>query len=75
VTKFRGLAGPKGMPDALAAAWEDALRKVLDSPAYKAEYTKENLIPVLMGREEARRFTAQFVKDTTESLKELCVIK
>lgn len=75
VTKFRGLASPKGMPDALAAAWEDALRKVLDSPAYKAEYTKENLIPVLMGREEARRFTAQFVKDTTESLKELGVIK
>jgi tripartite-type tricarboxylate transporter receptor subunit TctC len=75
VTKFRGLAGPKGMPDAVAKAWEDALRQVLESPAYKAEYSKENLIPILMGREEARRFTAQFVKETTDSLKELGVIK
>lgn len=63
------------MPDAVAKAWEDALRQVLESPAYKAEYSKENLIPILMGREEARRFTAQFVKETTDSLKELGVIK
>jgi putative tricarboxylic transport membrane protein len=75
VTKFRGLAGPKGMPDAVATAWEDALRKVLESPAFKAEYTKENLIPLLMGREEARRFTAQFARETADSLKELGVIK
>ena len=75
VTKFRGLAAPKGTPDEVAAAWEDGLRKVLELPAYKAEYGKENLIPVLMGRAEARKFTTQFAKDTAESLKELGVIK
>jgi len=75
VTKFRGLAAPKGVSDEVAAAWEDGLRKVLELPAYKAEYGKENLIPVLMGRAEARKFTAQFAKDTAESLKELGVIK
>jgi len=75
VTKFRGIAAPKGVSDDIAKAWEDALRKALDVPAYKAAYGKENLIPVLMGREQARRFTAQFAKDVTESLKELGVIK
>ena len=54
VTKFRGIAGPKGVSDEVAKAWEDALRKALDTPAYKAAYTKENLIPMLMGRAEAR---------------------
>ena len=75
VTKFRGIAGPKGVSDEVAKAWEDALRKVLEVPAYKADYVKEDLIPVLMGREAARKFTAQFVVDITASLKELGVIK
>ena len=75
VTKFRGLATPKGVPDEIAKAWEDALRKVLDSPAYKAQYAKENLVPMLLGRAEARRFTTQFAKDIAESLKEMGVIK
>jgi putative tricarboxylic transport membrane protein len=75
VTKFRGLAGPKGLSDEVAKAWEDGLRKALDNPAFKAEYQKENLIPVLMGREQARKFTAQFVQDVTASLKDLGVLK
>ncbi len=75
VTKFRGLAGPKGVSDDVAKAWEDALRKALELPAYKASYTKENLIPALMGRAEARKFTAQFAKDVADSLRELGVIK
>jgi putative tricarboxylic transport membrane protein len=75
VTKFRGIAAPKGVSDEVAKAWEDALRAALAQPAYKAAYTKENLIPALMGRSEARKFTAQFAKDVNESLRELGVIK
>jgi putative tricarboxylic transport membrane protein len=75
VTKFRGIAAPKGMSDELAKTWEEALRKALEVPAYKASYTKENLIPMLMGREQARKFTSQFAQDVTASLKELGVIK
>ena len=75
VTKFRGIAGPKGVSDEVAKAWEDGLRKALEVPAYKASYTKENLIPTLMGRTEARKFTAQFAQDVAASLKELGVIK
>ncbi len=75
VKKFRGLAGPKGMPDEIAKAWEDAIRKALALPEYKAQYTKESLIPMPMGRAEARRFTTEFAKEVTVSLKEMGVIK
>jgi tripartite-type tricarboxylate transporter receptor subunit TctC len=75
VRKFRGLAGPKGVPDNVAKAWEDAIRKVLEVPAYKAEYTRENLTPIVMGREAARKFTAEVAAETVESFKELGLLK
>ena len=75
VTKFRGLAGPKGMPDDLAALWEQAIRTAVASEAYRREYAKESLIPVMMGRAEARAFTARFVGDVTATLRELGVIR
>ena len=43
IRKFRGIASPKGLPDAIAKTWEDAVRKVVALPAYKAEYTKDHL--------------------------------
>ena len=55
VRKFRGIAGPKGVPDNVAKAWEVAIRKVLEIPAYKADYSHENLTPIVMGREAARK--------------------
>ena len=75
VRKFRGLAGPKGVPDNVAKAWEDAIRKVIALPAYKAEYTREHLTPIVMGREAARKFTAEVAAETTESFKELGLVK
>ncbi len=75
VTKFRGLAGPKNIPPAVAAAWEEGIRKVLASPAYKAEYAKENLVPAFMGHAEAQKFTAAFAKEVADSLREFGVTK
>lgn len=75
VRKFRGLAGPKGVPDSVAKAWEDAVRKVVELPAYKAEYTREHLTPTVMGREAARKFTAEVAADTVASFKELGLLK
>ena len=75
VTKFRGLAGPKGLPPAVLKAWNDGIRAVLADPAYQKEYAKESLIPTPMGAEEAQRFTASFATDVATSLKELGVAK
>jgi tripartite-type tricarboxylate transporter receptor subunit TctC len=75
VRKFRGLASPKGVPDSVAKAWEEAIRKVIALPAYKTEYTREHLTPIVMGREAARKFTAEVAAETTESFKELGLVK
>ncbi|GIX08584.1 tripartite tricarboxylate transporter substrate binding protein [Elioraea sp.] len=75
VTKFRGLAGPKGIPDEVAAIWHEALRRVLESPAYKAQYAKESLVPSLMARDEARRFTTAFAAEVERDLRELGVVR
>ncbi len=75
IRKFRGIAAPKGLPDAVAKTWEDAIRKVVDSPAYKAEYTKDHLTPMVLGRAEARKFTAEVAAETASSFKEMGLTK
>ena len=75
VRKFRGLAGPKGIPQDVTNALEAGLAKVLESPAYKASYTKNDLIPAYMGRQDANKFTREFANELTQSMKELGVIK
>jgi putative tricarboxylic transport membrane protein len=75
VTKFRGLAGPKGVPDNVAAAWEAALKKVLASPAYQQVYARESLVVRFMGRAEAKAFTAAFANDVAASLREVGILK
>jgi tripartite-type tricarboxylate transporter receptor subunit TctC len=75
VTKFRGLAGPKGLPANVLKAWNDGIRAVLADPAYQKEYAKESLIPAPMGAEEAAKFTTSFVGEVNASLKELGVVK
>ena len=55
--------------------WEATIKKVVASEAYKAEYAKESLVPVVMGRTEARAFTQRFAAEVTTNLKELGVIK
>jgi len=75
VRKFRGLASPKGVPDNVARAWEEAIRKVLANPTYRTEYMKDHLTPMVLGREAARRFTAEVAAETAADFKELGLVK
>jgi len=75
VTKFRGLAGPKGLPPAVLEAWERGVRAVLADPAYRREYARDGLVPAPMGAAEARRFTVEFAGEVAESLRALGVLR
>ncbi len=75
VTKFRGLAGPRGLPPAVLKAWDEAIRAVLADPAYRKEYMRESLVPAPMNADEAAKFTASFAADVGRSLRELGVVK
>jgi putative tricarboxylic transport membrane protein len=75
VTKFRGLAGPKGLPPAVLKAWEQGVRATLADPAFRKEYSRDGLVAAFMPAEEAAQFTARFAADLGQSLRELGVIR
>jgi putative tricarboxylic transport membrane protein len=73
--KFRGLAGPKNMPPAVIAAWEDAIPKLLEDPKYKKIYTENDLEPGYMKHDDYVAFITKFGDDTQKFLKDSGVIK
>jgi putative tricarboxylic transport membrane protein len=75
VRKFRGLAGPKGTPQAVIAAWEAAIPKLLADPAYKKIYTKNGLEPGFLPHREYVAFMNDFGKQTEAFLKESGAIR
>ena len=75
VRKFRGLAGPKGTPPAVIAAWEAAVPKLLADPKYKAIYTKNGLQPGFIPHAEYVTFMSEFGSQTEAFLKESGVIR
>jgi tripartite-type tricarboxylate transporter receptor subunit TctC len=74
-TKFRGLAGPKGMSPDVIAAWEAAIPKLLEDPKYKKIYTDNALQPNFMKHDDYVKFIAQFGSDTESFLKQSGVIQ
>ena len=75
VRKFRGLAGPKGIPDDIARHWDEAIKRVMEVPPYKESYTKNDLVPAVMPRREAVAFTQEFVGEITQSMREFGLVK
>jgi putative tricarboxylic transport membrane protein len=75
VTKFRGLAGPKGLPPAVLSAWAQGVKAVLADPAYRKEYSRDSLLPAFMPADEAGSFTTRFAGELATSLRELGLVK
>jgi tripartite-type tricarboxylate transporter receptor subunit TctC len=75
VRKFRGLAGPRGTPPEVIAAWEAAIPKLLDDPQYRTLYTQNSLQPGFIPHAEYVKFMEKFGKDTETFLKGSGVIE
>ena len=75
VLKFRGLAGPKGTPPAVVAAWEAGAQKLLADPKYKKLYTENNLQAGYIPHAEYGPFITKFGDETQAFLKSAGVIK
>lgn len=73
-TKFRGLAGPKGTPPAVIAAWEAAIPKLLEDEKYKKIYLENGLQPAFIKHDDYLAFMAKFGTDTEAFLKQSGVI-
>ena len=75
VRKFRGLAGSQGLPADVIAAWEAAIPRLLEDPAYKKIYTANSLQPGFIPHAEYVSFMAAFGKDTETFLQNAGVIE
>jgi tripartite-type tricarboxylate transporter receptor subunit TctC len=70
VDKFRGLAGPQGLPDDVVAAWETAIPALLEDPKFKAFYEESSLVPAFMPHDEYVTFIANFADEQKEFMAE-----
>jgi putative tricarboxylic transport membrane protein len=70
VDKFRGLAGPKGLPEDVIAAWEEAIPLLLEDPDFKAYYQEGSLVPAFMSHDEYAQFISNFAGEQEEFMKE-----
>jgi tripartite-type tricarboxylate transporter receptor subunit TctC len=75
LVKFRGIAGPKGMPPAIAKIWDEATQKILADPEYKKTYGDEHLTPHFIAHDQYGPFIAKFAADTENYLKSTGVIR
>jgi tripartite-type tricarboxylate transporter receptor subunit TctC len=75
VKKFRGIAGPKGLPPAITKIWDDVAQKILADPEFKKTYGAESLIPNFMAHDQYGPFITKFAADTGNFLKSTGVIR
>ena len=75
LVKFRGLAGPKGIPEATTAIWDEAVKKLLADPDYKKAYTAEVLVPQFIAHKDYPAFIDNFGSTTEAFLKSTGAIK
>jgi len=73
--KFRGLAGPKGLPPAIVKTWEDAARKILADAEFRKSYSEEDLVPNFMAHDPYAAFIDKFAADSANFLKTTGVIR
>jgi putative tricarboxylic transport membrane protein len=75
VRKFRGLAGPQGLPEDVIAAWERAIPEVLANPEYQAIYEANSLRPDFIPHDEYQTFISEFAGETEQFLRDTGVIQ
>jgi putative tricarboxylic transport membrane protein len=62
--KFRGLAGPRGLPPDVIAVWDEAAQRILADPEYRERYTAGNLRASFIPHEAYVSFIAQVAEET-----------
>jgi putative tricarboxylic transport membrane protein len=70
VDKFRGLAGPKGLPEDVIQAWETAIPILLEDPEFKQYYEASSLVPAFMPHDEYGEFIAEFAQEQKAFMQE-----
>ena len=75
VHKFRGLAGPKGLPADIIAIWDKAVPLVIADPDYRKVYASESLIVDTRNAAQSAQLVETFAREAEAFLKQSGVIK
>jgi tripartite-type tricarboxylate transporter receptor subunit TctC len=75
VNKFRGIAGPRGLPQDIKDLWATGIAKVLENPDFKDWYLKQSLVPTLMPAAEYESFLNAFAEQQKAFLIEYGILK
>ncbi|MBD3765628.1 MAG: tripartite tricarboxylate transporter substrate binding protein, partial [Rhodobacterales bacterium] len=75
VTKFRGLAGPHGLPQDIKDLWAAGIERVLQAPEVKAWYEAQALVPTLMPAAEYEALLNTFAEEQKAFLIEYGILK
>jgi len=67
VRKFRGFAGPKGLPPDIVAAWERGIQALLANERYRG--VSASLQPAFMPQSEYSVFIDEFARETEDYLR------
>ena len=70
IDKFRGLAGPQGLPEDIIAAWETAIPLLLEDPEFKKFYQESSLVPAFMPHDEYVEFINEFAEEQKAFMQE-----
>ncbi len=70
LVKFRGLAGPKGIPDAVKKIWDQGIAALLKDPEYKKVYDQDVLVPDLMPHDKYPGFVNAFADGIARFMEE-----
>ncbi|MPZ10860.1 MAG: tripartite tricarboxylate transporter substrate binding protein [Kiloniellaceae bacterium] len=63
VNKFRGIAGPKDLPNEIYAKWEEGIQSVLKDPEFQDWYRAQSLVPEFMPHAEYTKFIDEFAEE------------
>jgi putative tricarboxylic transport membrane protein len=75
LVKFRGLAGPKGLPAAVLKTWDEAAKRILEDPDFVKTYGDQDLEAHYIPHAQYGPFIAKFAADTEVFLKSTGVIR
>ena len=70
INKFRGIAGPAGLPEEITAKWEAAIQGVLADETFKAWYEAQSLVPFYMSTADYNPFLEDFATGQQAFFKE-----
>lgn len=73
--KFRGLAGPKGIPEEVLTAWDEICKKLIDEPDFKEWQVAGGLIPAYMPHKEYEEFLVGYAAESEAYYAEMGITK